>query len=377
MNSHAHNNNEVSIDWRIGIEIELLAPSGKSRLDLAEALSQHYNGSVKRYFHPQTEPSKVEGTPIFHNLTLGYEILDSQKHRIAQCVDDLTLQSDLDSSAEPKPNWYRIVSDDERLLRLIMQQTNPNLPLEDVMKPVANLFGTSPELGNGGMIRVNDQLGASIAIAAPLPGERERPCELITSPMDSDHSKKLDQFLAIVHRLDFKAPIEGATHIHFDATALQSAHFIANIVNLYSTYSDIIKSLVGTNPNCRRLGQWPIELLEIVNVPEFRTLSWQSAQEQLKSLKLTKYCDLNLVNCIHSFSDKNTIEVRMLPVWLESSPILEVASLFIALFEIALKPTPFAIETRLEYTPENAKRFLQFLKLNEHQLNYWHGIVAK
>lgn len=69
---------------------------------------------------------------------------------IAQCVDDLTLQKDLKRQAKPQAGWYRIVSDDERLLRLIARQTDAKAPLETVMDPIGELFGTVPEPGPGG-----------------------------------------------------------------------------------------------------------------------------------------------------------------------------------------------------------------------------------
>ena len=360
-----------SIDWRIGVEIELLAPSGKSRFDLANAISSHYQGRVQRYFHPQSEPSLVPGTPIFHNLTLGFEVLDARQHRVAQCVDDLTLQADLNRHAPPKAGWYRVVSDDERLLRLIKQQADATLPLEQVMNPIAKLFGMTPELGAGGMIRVNDESGASIAIAAPLPGERERPCELITPPMENDHKQKLELLLNLARQLQFTAPVEGATHIHFDATALQSAHAMANLINLYSTYSEILKVVMNTNPHCRRLGTWPESLLELVNSPGFRNLSWEEAREQLKTLKLTKYCDLNIGNCIYAIVDKNTIELRILPVWLDSEPILAVAELFIALFKVALAPAVIGFSPVQKYSAEAFGDFLQILSLSERQSARW------
>lgn len=363
------------IAWRIGVEIELLAPIGKTRLDLAEAISRQNHGTVRRYFHPQSEPSKVPGTPIFHSLTLGFEALDGQRQRIAQCVDDLTLQADLNRTAKPKADWYRIVSDDERFLRLIEQQTDPALPIAQVMNSIAELFGTLPAAGEGGMVRVNDQSGASVAIAAPLPGERERPCELITSPIDSNHGQRLEELLTLARELQFQAPVEGATHIHFDAKAMQSANAIANFVNLYSSYRDVLKRLIGTNPNCIRLGAWPTELLDTVNTVEFRALSWLEAQQQLKALKLTKYCDVNLINCIYSIADKNTIEVRILPVWLDTAPILAVAALFVALFELALAPGTIELIPAQSCSVEVARVFLQMLPMSQSQLSYWLNIA--
>jgi hypothetical protein len=362
----------TTIHWRIGIEIELLAPPGKSRLDLASAIATLHNGTVRRFFHPQSEPSKVPGTPIFHNLTLGYEVLNDRQVCIAQCVDDLTLQADLMRNAPPQPGWYRVISDDERLLRLIQQQANATQPLQKVLEPIAHLFGTTPNAGPGGMIGVNDQTGASVAIAAPLPGERERPCELITAPLESQHQEQLEGLLSLARSLGFTAPVEGATHIHFDATALQSGGAIANLVLLLWTYGDVLKQLMGTNPNCRRLGQWPQALLETVSRPEFRDLSWAEAQHQLQQIDLTKYCDFNLVNCIRNIPNKNTIEVRIFPVWLEEQPLLEAAALFVAILERAIDPQPVLTGPSDNENPQEMIRtLLKMLPLSAVQCSDW------
>lgn len=90
------------LNWQIGVEIELIAPRGLSRETLAQKLCPA-NGSIERFFYPQSEPSKIPNAPIFENLTLGFEVLDSQGNLIAQCVDDLTLQQDCQQDMPAKP----------------------------------------------------------------------------------------------------------------------------------------------------------------------------------------------------------------------------------------------------------------------------------
>jgi Putative amidoligase enzyme len=359
------------INWKIGIEVELLAPPGKSRRDLAREIAQQHQGSIRAFFHPQSEPSKVPGMPMFHNLTLGYEVCDAQHKWIASCVDDLTLQFDLNRNAAPKPGWYRIVTDEERILRLIGRHADPQQQLAEVMQPIAWLFGTEPEIGPGGMIRVDDEVGASIAIAAPLPGERERPCELITAPMSTNHQARLENLLDSARKLGFTAPLEGATHIHFDATAFQSAEAIANLVNLLWSYGNILRQLMGTNPHCKRLGNWPKSLLELVSTPEFRALSWDEASTKLKQIELTKYCDFNLVNCIQNLPHKNTIEVRILPVWLESQPIIDAAALFAAILELAVASRSITSNSIKKFSIANTRSLMELLPLSASQRNGW------
>ena len=302
------------LNCKIGFEIELLAQKGLSRQSLAEAIAKQHGGKVRRFFYPQSEPSKVPGNPLFHNLTLGFESIDPQGKLIARCVDDLTLQDDLEKARPPLAGWYRIVSDDLRLLQLIKQQANPANPLSEVLNPIAELFGTEVTEGTGGMFRVTDEMASPIAIATPLPGERERPCELITVPIETDHFKKLESLLKPARDLGLMIPTEAATHFHFDATSLCSTPVFSNLVKLLWSQGDDLRQKVGTNSKCRRLGPWPEELIKLVNNPGFRQLPWPQAQIHLRKLNLSKYCDFNLKNFIHSIPEKNTFEARIFPV---------------------------------------------------------------
>ncbi|MFT7533943.1 MAG: hypothetical protein ACI9FD_004987, partial [Gammaproteobacteria bacterium] len=201
-----------------------------------------------------------------------------------------------------------------------------------------------------GMIRVADNHGAPIAIASSLPGERERPCEIITPPMDANHLDRLDSLLAPAVGLGFKAPLEGATHIHFDAGPLCKPFVLANLVRTLSVHGAALKKLVGTNSHCRRLGSWPVELEQAVQSVEFLNApSWEQARAQLLPLKLSKYCDFNIRNFIYCVPDKQTFEVRILPVWLKAQTIVEAAGLFESILRFAidagneLKPIPFSL----------------------------------
>jgi hypothetical protein len=357
------------LSWRIGVEIELMAPKGLSRKDLAEAIAESAGGSVRRYFHLQSELSKVPGATVFDNLTLGFEAIDAQGQWIAQCVDDLTLQEDLDKAQESQPGWYRIVSDDMRLLQLILCQADAAAPLTKVLQPIAHLFGTTAEMGAGKMVRVADAVGNSVAIAAPLPGERERPCELITPPIDTDHFHRLESLLRIARSLGFTAPVEGATHLHFDATPLYSAQVLANLVNLLWAHGKNLRRLVGTNPNCCRLGDWPDALIKLVQEPEFRSLFWPEAQACLTQIDLTKYCDFNLKNIVHAIATKPTFEARIFPVWLESQPIIEAAALIEAILRQAIATEKISYGAPLEW--HDMASFLDELPLPKKFRNIW------
>lgn len=325
----------MMLRWKMGFEIELMAPPGGSREALAAAIAQRHGGSVRRFFHPQSEPSQVPGQPVFENLTLAFEVLDANGGRIAAFVDDLTLQGGLDKRAAPKPGWYRIVADDGRLLRLVMRHCNPHAPLDRMLDPLAALFGTAAQVQPNGMVRVVDDRGLSVAIGAPLPGERERPCEIVTVPLETNHAAVLTELLGEARAQGFTVPREGATHIHFDATPLLSARAIARLVEMLSAHGAALKKLAGTNPNCVRLGAWPDKLLPVVRSDAFLAMDWPAARAALAGTGVTKYCDFNLANIASENRAKHTFELRILPVWLEPEPILEAAALFEALLSLA------------------------------------------
>lgn len=102
---------------------------------------------------------------------------DADGTAIVRFADDLTLLDGLNREAQPKAVWYRIISDDARLLRLIMRHTEPNSPLEKALETAA-IFCVEFEHLEDGVVRLADAYNAPIAMAAPLPGKSERPCEI-------------------------------------------------------------------------------------------------------------------------------------------------------------------------------------------------------
>jgi hypothetical protein len=315
------------LNWKIGFEIELLAPEGKSRKDLAEALAAKSDGYTKRCFYPQSEPSAVRGTPIFENLILGFDVHDAGHQLVVKCVDDLTIRRDLDRNARGPEGWYRILSDDIRLLRLVTEHCDPDADRASVLEPLARLFGTEVVIEDD-IARVADAMSSPVALAAPLPGERERPCELITPPLTTEHAYRLRFLLDTAKELGFRIPHEAAIHMHFDAEKLRDTRIFCRLIRVLQAYGPQLKRMVGTNPNCMRLGSLPKPLFKLTQDRHFHTLGWPDARERLMELPLTKYCDFNVMNFVHDIPGKTTFEVRILPGTLDTSQIVEQAHLF-------------------------------------------------
>lgn len=330
----------MSAVWRVGIEIELMAPPGLSRRTLAERLASEAGGSVRPFFHPQSELSLVPGTPVLDNLTLGFEVLGRDGELIARCVDDVTLQDDLDRNRAPQPGWFRVVSDELRLLHLVARTGRADAGPLEALAPVAALFGTHPEVFPEGMVRICDESRAPIAIAMPLPGERERTCEIVTPPLGADRADRLQALLVPAQALGFRVARESATHIHFDAAPLRCARTIARLVRFFERWGPALRQRVGTNPACRRLGGWPDALRETVSAPGFENLSWPAAQERLQATGLSKYCDFNLKNLVHDVPGKPTFEVRILPGLSETGLIMKQVELFETVLRQLLETEP-------------------------------------
>lgn len=311
---------------RVGVEIELLAPPGRSRLDLARVLAGP-DGEVRPVLHPDSEPSLVPGRPVFQNLTLGFDAYDVAGRHVAHLVDDLTLQDDLDRNAPPREGWWRIVGDDRRLLHLARRHGSASDGVLGVLEPLAALFGTGVQALEGGVYRVQDEDGMPVALGAPLPGERERPCELVTPPLgpfatDAELVEALDALLGPARDMGFTVPAEAAVHLHLDAAPLHETRTFAWLVETLTAIGPDLRRALGTNPLNRRLGAWPDALLQHVRDPSFLELSWPAARERLKTIGITKYTDFNLRNVVHDIPGKPTFEVRILPGTIEGADVV-------------------------------------------------------
>jgi Putative amidoligase enzyme len=332
------------LESRVGFEIELLAPRGATRADLAHAVAAAVGGGVALAFHRDSEPSAVPGMGAFRHLTRGFDVLDAAGRPVCSVVDDVTIVADLDIRAAPVPGWHRIVTDDPRLLNLLAQVCDPAAPVDQVLAPVAALFGTEVTCTQrsiySSIYKVSDRDGASIAMAAPLPGERHRPAEIVTTPLEHDHGSTLDRILRPAGELGFTVPVEAAVHLHFDAAPFRTPRAFANVVELFSMWGEPLRALVGTNPACRRLGPPPPALAELAGT--LRDLgSWDDVRNAVTGIELTKYCDVNLLHVIREPMIKDTLEVRILPGAADAAQIMSQAALVEGLLQRCLAGDPF------------------------------------
>ena len=311
------------------MEVELLAPRGSSRRHLADELARRCGGSVRPVFHTDSEASAAPGVERFWHLTPGFEVLDAAGAPLCRLVDDTTIVRDLDAAAPAVPGWYRVLSDDARLLRLVAAHADPAAGIAAVLEPAAALFGARVA-AVGGAFRLDDAAGASVALAAPLPGERERPCEVVTPPLERDHLAALEALLAPARALGFTVPAEAAVHLHLDAAPFRDVAAFRAVVRLFGPWGAGLRHLLGTNPACRRLGPLPPGLVELA---ERDWPSWEDLRAAAAGTGVSKYRDVNLTGVLGVRPGPPTLEVRVLPGVLHGREVVQRAALVEALLE--------------------------------------------
>ena len=327
---------------RIGFELELLAPPGLSRADLAAEVARRHGGRVRRFWHADSEPSLVPGMDHFIHLTPGFEVLDAAGGPLCRLVDDITLRQDLDPGRPARPGWYRLLGDEPRLVRLVHRHADPDATIDEVLEPVAAIFGVDVAEGDG-IHRVDDDSGATVVMAAPIIGERERACEVITPPLTHDHGDRLEQLLGPARDLGFTVPAEAAVHLHVDAGPLRQVGTFANLVRLFAHWREQLREAFGTNPLCRRLGPPPQAVLDLVAGP--LPARWADLTSAIGALGpteagLTKYQDVNLTSLVTPLPGKDTVEIRCLPGMTDSTEVLRAALLVERLLDRCQDPRP-------------------------------------
>lgn len=322
---------------RTGFEIELMAPAGHSRRTLADDLAARCGGQVRPIWHSDSEPSLVPGLGRFLHLTRGFEVRKGDGSPLCSLVDDITLRDGLDPAAPPPPGWYRVLSDDPRLLSLLAAYCDPAAPLTEVLEGAARLWST-PVHHFGDVHRLDDASGATVALATPDGGERERPCEIVTPPLATGHREALEELLAPARELGFTVPAEAAVHLHVDGAPFRHPRALANVIRLFAHWREPLRELLSTNPACRRLAPLPDQL---VAVADTQNPHHDDLRKAATDSGLTKYFDVNLTQLLTDDPVRDTLEIRILPGAIDADRIIHQAALVELLLERCLSREPF------------------------------------
>jgi hypothetical protein len=321
---------------RIGFELELLAPRGLSRRTLADALASQCGGEVRPVWHYDSEPAPVPrlGGRFLH-LTQGFQVVRDSGELLCTLVDDVTIVADLNIAAAAPPGWHRLLTDDARLLELLARTSDPGGVLDTALDAVAALWGERVErIGNVWRLDVS---GATIALATPSGGERERPCEIVTPPIVADHAAALEELLSTARVLGFTVPREAAVHLHLDGEQFREPRTLANVVRLFGHWREPLRELLATNPRCRRLAALPAELVAVADGDP----SWNDLREAATRGGLTKFFDVNLTQLLRENPLRDTLEIRILPGAITADEVIERAAIVEALLDRCGEPNLF------------------------------------
>jgi hypothetical protein len=287
-------------------------------------------------WHHDSQPSLVPGLGRFLHLTQGFEVRTGDDEPLCTLVDDVTLVAGLDPRAAAPPGWFRVLSDDPRLLRLLAAHSDPGGDLSAALDATAALWGSTVQRV-GDAYRLDDPAGVTIALAVSQGGERERPCEIVTPPLTRDHRDALERLLRPARELGFTVPHEAAVHLHLDGAAFRQPHALANVVRLFAHWREPLRALLQTNPACRRLAPLPTALVEAAD----RSPDTDDLRKAADEGGLTKFFDVNLTQLLTDTPIRDTIEIRILPGAIEADDILHRAGLVELLLERCLAATPF------------------------------------
>jgi hypothetical protein len=326
----------AKLQRRIGFELELLAPRGSSRRAFAQALASQCDGEVRPVWHHDSEPAAVPRlNGRFLHLTQGFEVARGSGELLCTLVDDVTIVADLDPGASAPRGWHRLLTDDARLLELLARHSDPGGPIETALDEVAVLWGEHVE--RIGHVRRLDVAGATVALATPSGGERERPCEIVTPPLVADHAAALEELLGTARSLGFTVPQEAAVHLHFDGKPFREPHAFANVVRLFGHWREPLRTLLATNARCRRLAALPDELIAAADTDA----SWDELRAAASRGGLTKFFDVNLTQLLRDSPTRDTLEVRILPGTLSTDEVIERAALVEGLLDRCCESAPF------------------------------------
>jgi hypothetical protein len=263
-------------------------------------------------------------------------VLRGDGRQLCTLVDDITLIAGLDRQAAAPPGWFRILSDDPRLLRLLALHSDPGGTIGAALDATAQLWGSTIQRFDD-VYRLDDTGGATIALAAPQGGERERPCEIVTPPLAHDHGAALEELLGPARELGFTVPREAAVHLHLDGAPFRRPRALANVVRLFAHWREPLRTLLQTNPACRRLAPLPAALVAAA--------AGEPTQDELRAAaaagELTKFFDVNLTQLLTDTPLRDTIEIRILPGAIDTDEIINRAALVELLLDRCLEPEPF------------------------------------
>ncbi len=302
----------------VGLELELLAPVGNNRDDLARALARDFGGALRFGTSYHGEGHLPDGHPDCR-LTPASRV-DVKGAWFASFVDDPTIRDDL---LDPTPQRRVARTDDVRLAAFIERSCWSASPRK-VFAALQKTFSTH-ETDEG----LYDPWGQPLVLWHHEPAERQRVCEVVLRPLSTrERGPVLKKVMARARSLGFTVPLEAAVHLHVDAAPFRSARALRRLV---SEWNDSWRARFEPNSRCRKLGPFTPTMQRVVNTSvdddDFQTIA-----VGLLLAGLHRSMDINLLGLLERAPKHPTVELRCLPGSLDAHATLERMALADAFF---------------------------------------------
>lgn len=293
----------------VGLEVELLAPPGKTRFDLARALAKQAGGALRLSFKYHGQGTLPDGRPDCQ-LSPAAKVMVRGKW-FASVVDDPTILDDLAPDAEA----MRIArTDDVRLAAWVERNCEVNgdrlLFSTDHggFTALKKTFAATEE--EDGFV---DPWGLPLVRWHHVSAERARVCELVLRPLSSKElAPTLRKVMKLARSLEFTVPAEAAIHVHFDAAPFRSTASLRRLVLAWTKERTRLLSWLQPNPRCRKLGPFPDDVIRVAETAS-DDMSFESLAAGMLLAGLHRAVDLNLLGLVERYPKQPTIELRCLP----------------------------------------------------------------
>lgn len=291
----------------VGLEVELLAPPGKTRTDLARALAKQAGGALRLAFKYHGQGELPDGRPDCH-LTPAARVWVRGKW-LASVVDDPTIVDDL----APTTKTMRIARTDDVRLAAWIERT-----CAGTFGPLVKTFAAIED--ENGYV---DPWGQPLVRWHQVSAERARVCEVVLRPMKrKELGATVRRLMKRASSLGFTVPAEAAIHAHFDAAPFRSTRALRKLVLEWSKQRVGVLKQLEPNPRCRKLGPFPEDVVRVAGVAT-DALSFETLAAGLLLGGLHRAVDLNLLGLVERYPKQPTIEVRCLPGSLDADATLE------------------------------------------------------
>jgi len=297
---------------RVGLELELLTPRHHSRVSFARALARLVKGRVEFGFKYFSEGTLPDGRPLCR-LSSAARVVERSGQVLVTLVDDNTIRAGLAETPAAKT----LFATDELRLALLAERLSWSPSDSTRLRALKQLFDGFFENG-----ALHDAFGNALVIPLTEPRAWHRVCEVVTRPLVGARERRavVDAVLATANELGCTIPASAALHAHYDAAPWRDVKRLSHLVVNHAAHRDAWWAALSPNPGCLKLAPFPADVVRVAQQPG--RVPFPTFAAALHLAGANKACDLNLLGVIEPHPRQKTLEVRCLPMSLNTDAVL-------------------------------------------------------